>query len=81
MDIETRHTVIEPDVVNSDWIPADGVTQKWWGRLTGGSSDRKRQFDRFISRLQERYGYKRERAAQLLVRRMRKHRANRRRRD
>jgi uncharacterized protein YjbJ (UPF0337 family) len=51
------------DVLKGKWKQMRGEVKKWWGDLTDDDLDRiEGERDKLIGRLQERYGYSRERA-------------------
>jgi uncharacterized protein YjbJ (UPF0337 family) len=53
------------------WHRMRGDFKKWWGSLTDADLDQVAgQYDRLIGLLQEKYGYRRERAEQELTRKI-----------
>ena len=51
------------DVFEGKWEQIREVAKAWWGKLTDADLDKAAgQFEVFISLLQEKYGYSRERA-------------------
>lgn len=51
------------DVMKSQWQQFRGQAKIWWGKLTEDDLDQiNGERERLISKLQERYGYKREQA-------------------
>jgi uncharacterized protein YjbJ (UPF0337 family) len=60
------------DVLKGKWKQMRGEVKKWWGDLTDDDLDRiAGERDKLIGRLQERYGYARERAEEEVDRRFR----------
>ena len=58
------------DVMQGKWKQMRGEVKKWWGNLTDDDLDRiAGERDKLIGRLQERYGYARERAEEEVDRR------------
>jgi uncharacterized protein YjbJ (UPF0337 family) len=53
------------DIVKGKWKQIRGQSKKWWGKLTDDDLDViDGNRDLLIGRLQERYGYSKDRAAQ-----------------
>jgi uncharacterized protein YjbJ (UPF0337 family) len=51
------------DVLKGKWTQLRGKVKAWWGELTDDDLDRiGGEWEQLIGRLQERYGYTRERA-------------------
>ena len=51
------------DTLKGKWKQMRGEVKKWWGDLTDDDLDRiEGERDKLIGRLQERYGYTREKA-------------------
>ena len=51
------------DIVKGKWKQIRGRTKQWWGKLTDDDLDRiNGDREELIGKLQERYGYSRERA-------------------
>ena len=51
------------DTLKGQWKQMRGEVKKWWGDLTDDDLDRiEGERDKLIGRLQERYGYTREKA-------------------
>ena len=58
------------DVLKGKWKQMRGEVKTWWGDLTDDDLDRiAGERDKLVGRLQERYGYARERAEQEVDRR------------
>jgi uncharacterized protein YjbJ (UPF0337 family) len=69
-EIERMNT----DVMQGKWKQMRGEVKKWWGNLTDDDLDRiAGERDKLIGRLQERYGYARERAEEEVDRRFREY--------
>jgi uncharacterized protein YjbJ (UPF0337 family) len=61
-----------PDIFEGRWKQMRGELRSWWGRLTDDDLEQiGGQHDKLIGRLQECYGYSRERAQQEVERRLR----------
>ncbi len=59
------------DVLEGNWKQMRGQVKEWWGELTDDDLDRiDGKKDKLIGRLQERYGYSRERAEEEVNRRL-----------
>ncbi len=59
------------DIVKGQWKQIRGKAKEWWGKLTDDDLDLIHgNRDRLIGKLQERYGYNKERAIQELNRRL-----------
>ncbi len=59
------------DIVKGHWKQIRGKAKVWWGKLTNDDLDLiNGNRDKLIGKLQERYGYKKERAIQDLNRRL-----------
>lgn len=51
------------DIIEGKWEQMKGEAQQQWGKLTGDDMDRARgNRDELVGRLQERYGWAREKA-------------------
>jgi uncharacterized protein YjbJ (UPF0337 family) len=51
------------DILKGKWKQIRGEVKTWWGDLTDDDLDRiEGEWDKLVGRLQERYGYTRERA-------------------
>jgi uncharacterized protein YjbJ (UPF0337 family) len=60
------------DILEGNWKQLRGQVKEWWGELTDDDLDRiDGKKDQLIGRLQERYGYTRERAEEEVNRRLR----------
>jgi uncharacterized protein YjbJ (UPF0337 family) len=65
-----------PDIFEGRWKQMRGELRSWWGRLTNDDLEQiGGQKDKLIGRLQERYGYARERAQQEVERRLQEYHA------
>jgi uncharacterized protein YjbJ (UPF0337 family) len=65
-----------PDIFEGRWKQMRGELRSWWGRLTNDDLEQiGGQQDKLIGRLQERYGYTRERAQQEVERRLQEYHA------
>jgi uncharacterized protein YjbJ (UPF0337 family) len=59
------------DILKGNWMKIRGEVKQWWGRLTDDDLDYiEGSRDKLIGRLQERYGYSKERAEQEAERRL-----------
>ncbi len=59
------------DIVKGQWKQIRGKAKEWWGKLTDDDLDLIHgNRDRLIGKLQERYGYTKERAVQEINRRL-----------
>ncbi len=57
------------DVIKGKWLQIRGEIQNQWGKLTNDDVDQiEGSADKLIGKLQERYGYARERAQQEIAR-------------
>ena len=64
------------DVFEGKWEQMRGEAKIWWGKLTDADLDKVAgQFEVFISLLQEKYGYSRERAVKEIDQHMVKYQA------
>ena len=55
------------DILKGKWAQFKGDVRSWWGELTDDDVDAiQGDFEKFIGKLQEKYGYGRERAEQEL---------------
>jgi uncharacterized protein YjbJ (UPF0337 family) len=51
------------DILKGKWLQVKGDVRSWWGRLTDDDVDQiQGDAEKFIGKLQQRYGYNRERA-------------------
>ncbi len=65
-----------PDIFEGRWKQMRGELRSWWGRLTNDDLEQiAGQKDKLLGRLQERYGYTRERAQQEVERRLQEYHA------
>ncbi len=59
------------DIVKGQWKQIRGKAKEWWGKLTNDDLDViNGNRDQLIGKLQERYGYNKERATQEVNRRL-----------
>jgi uncharacterized protein YjbJ (UPF0337 family) len=59
------------DILQGKWKQVRGKSREWWGKLTDDDLDKiNGNRDQLIGKLQERYGYTRERATEEVNRRM-----------
>jgi uncharacterized protein YjbJ (UPF0337 family) len=59
------------DIVKGKWKQIRGKTKEWWGKLTNDDLDViDGNRDHLIGKLQERYGYSKERASQEVNKRL-----------
>lgn len=64
------------DVIEGKWKQIRGEVKKWWGQLTDDDLDTVAgNKDKLIGKLQERYGYAREKAEEELERRLGEYKA------
>ena len=62
------------DVLQGKWKQLRGEVKKWWGNLTDDDLDKiAGERDKLVGRLQERYGYAKERAEAEVERRLREY--------
>ncbi len=62
---------MKQDIVRGQWKQIRGKAKEWWGKLTNDDLDLiSGNRDKLIDKLQERYGYKKERAILELNRRL-----------
>ncbi len=74
MDRTQESDPINSDILDGRWKQMRGELRAWWGRLTNDDLEHiGGQRDKLIGRLQERYGYTRERAQQEVERRLREY--------
>ncbi|HEV8457202.1 MAG TPA: CsbD family protein [Methylomirabilota bacterium] len=58
------------DVFAGRWKQVRGQAKEWWGKLTDDDLERvEGQFDRLVGMLQERYGWARKQAEEVITRR------------
>jgi uncharacterized protein YjbJ (UPF0337 family) len=54
---------VNKDILKGKWLQVKGDVRNWWGKLTDDDVDQiQGDSERFIGKLQERYGYGREQA-------------------
>jgi uncharacterized protein YjbJ (UPF0337 family) len=64
------------DVIEGKWKQIRGEVKKWWGQLTDDDLDTVAgNKDKLIGKLQERYGYAKEKAQEEVDRRLREYAA------
>jgi uncharacterized protein YjbJ (UPF0337 family) len=62
------------DVIEGKWKQLRGEVKKWWGQLTDDDLDTVAgNRDKLIGKLQERYGYDKEKAEEEIDRRLREY--------
>ena len=55
------------DILKGKWLQVKGDVRSWWGKMTDDDVDQiQGNIEKFIGKLQERYGYGREQAEQEL---------------
>ena len=55
------------DILKGKWLQVKGDVRNWWGKMTDDDVDQiQGNIEKFIGKLQERYGYGREQAEQEL---------------
>jgi uncharacterized protein YjbJ (UPF0337 family) len=75
MDRTQQNNPSNPDIFEGRWNQMRGELRSWWGRLTDDDLEQiGGQRDKLLGRLQERYGYTRERAQQEVERRLQEYR-------
>jgi uncharacterized protein YjbJ (UPF0337 family) len=75
MDRTQESDPINSDILEGRWKQMRGELRSWWGRLTNDDLEQiGGHKDKLIGRLQERYGYPRERAQQEVERRLQEYR-------
>jgi uncharacterized protein YjbJ (UPF0337 family) len=51
------------DILKGKWLQVKGDVRQWWGKLTDDDVDQiQGDVEKFIGKIQERYGYRREQA-------------------
>ena len=51
------------DILKGKWLQVKGDVRKWWGQLTDDDVDQiQGDAEKFVGKLQERYGFAKERA-------------------
>jgi uncharacterized protein YjbJ (UPF0337 family) len=66
-----RRFFMNQDIVKGQWKQIRGKAKEWWGKLTNDDLDLiNGNRDQLIGKLQERYGYNKERAIKELNRRL-----------
>ena len=55
--------IMNKDILKGKWLQVKGDVRKWWGHLTDDDVDMiQGDAEKFVGKLQERYGYGREQA-------------------
>jgi uncharacterized protein YjbJ (UPF0337 family) len=63
------------DILKGKWKQLRGEVQQWWGELTADDLDQiKGSYDKLAGRLQEKYGWSKQRAQEEIDRRLDKYR-------
>jgi len=63
---------VNADIIKGNWRQLKGQVKEWWGQLTDDDLDRiEGSGEKLIGRLQERYGWTKERAEEEVDRRFR----------
>jgi uncharacterized protein YjbJ (UPF0337 family) len=76
MEKTQQNNPSNPDIFEGRWKQMCGELRTWWGRLTDDDLEQiGGQTDKLLGRLQERYGYTRERAQQEVERRLQEYHA------
>ena len=58
-----KGTGMNKDILKGKWLQVKGDVRSWWGKLTDDDVDQiQGDAQKFIGKLQERYGYSREQA-------------------
>jgi len=56
-------SAMNKDILKGKWLQVKGDVRSWWGKMTDDDVDQiQGDAEKFIGRLQERYGYGREQA-------------------
>lgn len=59
----TGGRMMNKDILKGKWLQVKGDVRQWWGKLTDDDVDQiQGDVEKFIGKLQERYGYGREQA-------------------
>jgi uncharacterized protein YjbJ (UPF0337 family) len=54
---------VHKDILKGKWMQLRGDVRKWWGKVTDDDVDQiQGDMERFLGKLQQRYGYTREQA-------------------
>jgi uncharacterized protein YjbJ (UPF0337 family) len=62
------------DILKGKWKQLRGEVQQWWGELTADDLDQiKGSYDKLAGRLQEKYGWSKQRAQEEIDRRLDKY--------
>jgi uncharacterized protein YjbJ (UPF0337 family) len=60
---EGKENIMNRDVMEGNWKQLRGHIKEWWGTITDDELDQiDGQYDRFVGKLQEKYGYTQEEA-------------------
>ena len=63
MDRGTEHNPMNRDMLAGQWKQMRGTLKSWWGKLTDDDVDTiQGDAEKFLGKLQERYGYSRDQA-------------------
>jgi uncharacterized protein YjbJ (UPF0337 family) len=58
-----NETALNKEILKGKWLQIKGDVRQWWGKLTDDDVDRiQGNTEKFIEKLQERYGFVREQA-------------------
>jgi uncharacterized protein YjbJ (UPF0337 family) len=59
------------DVLKGQWQQVRGKAKEWWGKLTNDDLDKiDGQMDQMVGKLQERYGYSKDKATSEVYKRL-----------
>ena len=60
---EGKENMMNRDIMEGNWKQLRGHIKEWWGTITDDELDQiDGQYDRFVGKLQEKYGYTQEEA-------------------
>ena len=60
------------DILKGQWKQIRGKAKEWWGKLTDDDLDKiDGRYDQMVGKLQERYGYSKDKASSEIERRLR----------
>jgi uncharacterized protein YjbJ (UPF0337 family) len=63
MVTEGKENIMNRDIMEGNWKQLRGHIKEWWGTSTDDELDQiDGQYDRFVGKLQEKYGYTQEEA-------------------
>lgn len=61
--LNMSETALNKEILKGKWLQAKGDVRNWWGKLTDDDVDQiQGDAEKFIGKLQEHYGFGRERA-------------------